>query len=56
MFSMNKSRGWHKGSAMKKIGVGMLVVGVATAAVYGVRAYLRRRGNHNTEEKVEIEE
>ena len=57
MFGMKKSRGWHRSSAFKKIGAGLLVAGVATAAVYGVRAYLRWRENsHMDEEGINVVE
>jgi hypothetical protein len=56
MFGMKKSRGWKSHSAMKKIGMGMLVAGVATAAVYGVRAYMHWRSGRGEEEGVDIVE
>jgi hypothetical protein len=55
MFGTKKSR-WNKSSAMKKIGMGMLAAGVTTAAVYGVRAYLRWRTNREEDEGVDIVE
>jgi hypothetical protein len=56
MFGTKKSRGWAKNSTMQRIGVGMLVAGVATATVYGVRAYLRWRSSRGEDEGIDIVE
>ncbi len=56
MFGTKRNRGWHKSSAMKKIGMGMLAAGVTTAVVYGVRSYIRWRNNRGLEEGVDIVE
>jgi len=55
MFGTKKSR-WHKSSAIKKIGMGMLAAGITTAAVYGVRSYLRWRASRGEEEGIDIVE
>ncbi|HEY3295068.1 MAG TPA: hypothetical protein VGL38_06500 [bacterium] len=41
---------------MKKVGMGLLAAGVTTAAVYGVRAYMRWRANRGEEEGIDIVE
>jgi len=56
MFGTKKSKGWTKNSTMRKIGVGMLVAGVATATVYGVRAYMRWRSGRAEDEGINIVE